>query len=181
METNKFKWTRVQNEIFRFLCIKSGSSVNQRFIAEKLKVSPTAVAKALKSISKERLIIYSKDPRMNLTYAELNRDNEKAISFKRVENLKMIYESGLLELLNDKFPGTLIILFGSYSYGTDIINSDVDIAIIGSKKKEINLGEFEKLLGRKIIVQFYDSLKEIYKNLRNNIINGIILKGVIEL
>src|SRR3989338_1101089 len=112
METYKIKWTRVQNEIFRFLCTKSGTSVNQRVIAEALKISPTAVAKALKGMSEERLIIYSKDPRMNLTSAELNRDGEKAVSFKRAENLKMIYESGLLEVLSVKFPGTLIVLFG---------------------------------------------------------------------
>ncbi len=181
MDTYKFKWTRVQNEMFRFLCIKSGVSVNQRVIAEALKVSPTAVAKGLKSMNKDKFIIYNKDPRMNLTSVELNRDSDKAVSFKRIENLKMIYESGLLELLDNKFPGDLIILFGSYSYGTDTSDSDVDIAIIGSKEKEINLEEFEKFLGREIIVQFYDSIKGIHKSLRNNIINGIVLKGVIEL
>lgn len=181
MDTYKLKWTRVQNEIFRFLCIKSGTSVNQRVIAEALKVSPTAVAKGVKSMSKEGLVVYTKDPRMNLTAVELNRDNEKALSLKRVENLKMIYESGLLNSLSDKFPGALIILFGSYSYGTDTSESDIDIAVIGSKKKEISLKEFENYLGREIIVQFYDSLKEIHKSLRDNIINGIVLRGVIEL
>ena len=177
----KLKWTRLQNEIFRYLCIKSGVNSNQRDIAKALKVSPTAIAKSLKEMEIEKLIIYIKDKKMNLSSIELNREDKFALEMKRVENLKMIYESGLLDLLETKFPGTLIILFGSYSYGTDTHDSDIDIAVIGAKNTEIETEEFDKKLERKIIVQLYDSLAKIHKNLRDNLLNGIVLKGVVEL
>lgn len=188
MDIYKLKFTKLQNEIFRLLCIKAGTALNQRTIAKKLKVSPTAVAKALKGLKKENLIQIKKDKTMNLTLIELNLDNSKAIMLKRTENLKMIYESGIVEFLEDKFPGTAIILFGSYSYGYDIWSedpdlhsSDIDIAIIGSKRKDINTKKFNKILEREVIINFYPSFKSIHKNLRNNILNGIVLAGGIEL
>ena len=174
----KLKFTKLQNEIFRLLCIKAGISLNQRGIARILNVSPTAVAKALYLLDKEKIVIVSKSKEMNLTSIQLNRD--KAVGFKRVENLKLIYESGLLGFLEEKFPGSTIILFGSYSKGEDTIKSDIDIAIIG-KEKKIDLIKFDKLLERRIFLHFYPSLKEMKKELKENILNGIILFGGIEL
>ena len=173
----KLKFTKLQNEIFRLLCIKAGISLNQRGIARILNVSPTAVAKALYLLDKENLVIVNKSKEMNLTSIQLNRDKAE---FKRVENLKLIYESGLLGFLEEKFPGSTIILFGSYSKGEDTIKSDIDIAIIG-KEKKIDLIKFDKLLERRIFLHFYPSLKEMKKELKENILNGIILFGGIEL
>jgi len=178
MDMYKLKFTKLQNEIFRLLCIKAGISLNQRGIARILNVSPTAVAKALYLLDKEKIVIVSKSKEMNLTSIQLNRD--KAVGFKRVENLKLIYESGLLGFLEEKFPGSTIILFGSYSKGEDTIKSDIDIAIIG-KEKKIDLIKFDKLLERRIFLHFYPSLKEMKKELKENILNGIILFGGIEL
>ena len=181
MDIYKLKFTRLQNEIFRLLCIKAGEKLNQRQTAKLLKVSPTAIAKSLQNMKEEDLIKIQKDKDMNLVYIELNRESEKAISLKRVENLKIIYESGLNTYLAEMLPGATIILFGSYSRGDDIVSSDIDIAIIGRKRKEINIERFEKILEREIILQFYDSLKDIHKNLKNNILNGVLLEGSITL
>jgi len=181
MDTYKLKFTKLQNEIFRLLCIKSGIVLNQREIARLLKVSPTAVSKVTKELEKEGLIKVIKNKTMNLFSIELNRDNEKAMMFKRVENLKMIYESGILKFLEEKFPGSTIVLFGSYSRGDDTITSDIDLAIISSKDKEIDLEKYNKLLEREIRINFYPGWKEIHKNLKENILNGIILVGGVEL
>lgn len=187
MDMYQIKWTRLQSEIFRLLCIRAGKSLNLRGIAKQLKKSPTAVSNALKDLEKENLIKIKKEEIMNLLSIELNRDNKNAINMKRVENLKMIYESELLEFLQDSFPGTTIILFGSYSRGDDIYSSneenrsDIDIAIIGTKGKEIKLAEFIKKLERMILINFYPSFKEIHKHLRDSILNGILLSGSIDL
>lgn len=181
MDMYKLKFTRLQNEIFRLLCIKTGISLNQRGIARPLKVSPTAVANAINGLKKEELIIVDKSQSMNLVSVNLNRDNPKAIALKRVENLKQIYESGILELLEEHFRGCTLILFGSYSLGEDTTSSDIDIAVIGSKEKDIDLTKFDKLLERTIFLHFYDSFRNIDKNLRQNILNGITLQGAIEL
>ena len=173
MDTYKLKFTRLQNEIFRLLCIKAGKSLNQREIARILRVSPTAVAKAVKLLEKESIIKIEKSKTMNLILIQFNR--EKAIALKRIENLKQIYESGFAEFLSEKFPGSTIVLFGSYSLGEDTTASDIDIAIIGSKEKEIDLTNYDKLFERTIFLHFYNDLRKINGNLRENIINGITL------
>ena len=181
MDTYKLKWTQLQQRIFRLLCIKSGKSLNQREIARILKVSPTSIAKSLPILKKENLISIEKSKNMNLTLVELNRDNEKAMELKRVENLKIIYESQIVNFLENNFPGCTIILFGSFSRGEDIFDSDIDIAIIGIKEKEVPLEKFEKILERAINLNFYRNTREIHKHLRENIFNGIVLRGGIEL
>ncbi len=188
MDMYKIKFTRLQQEIFRLLCIKSGMSLNQRAIANLLKVSPTAVAKSLSDLEKEGFIKLDKSKTMNLISVEFNRDNEKAINLKRVENLKMIYESKLDNFLKNAFLGCTIILFGSYARGEDVWfgemddrSSDLDIAVIGTKGEDITLTEFEKKLERTISINFYKSWKEVHKYLKNNILNGILLIGDVDL
>jgi len=186
MDMYKIKWTRLQAEIFRLLCVKAGQTLNLRGIAKSLKVSPTAVSNALIELEKEGLIRVKKSKTMNLLSIEFNRDNPKAIELKRVENLKMIYESGLSGFLFNEFPGCTIILFGSYSRGEDIAEStenrsDIDIAIIGTKGKKVDLTRFDIMLERTVSINFYESWKGIHKHLNENILNGILLSGGIEL
>jgi len=181
MERYKLKFTRLQNEIFRLLCVKVGVDLNQRAIAGLLGVSPTAVAKAIIGLEKEGLATIEKSKIMNLISIKLNRDNQRAVALKRTENLKQIYESGLAEFLEEKFAGSTIILFGSYSLGEDTINSDIDIAVIKRERKQLNLTKFENILERKININFYGNFGSINKHLRENLFNGIVLAGGIEL
>ena len=181
METIKVNFTKLQNRIFRFMCINAGKKLNLSDIAKKLNVSVTAISKAVPLIEKSGLISVKKDKKMKLTLVALNRDNYKAMQFKRTENLKQIYESGFVDFLADKFVGGTIILFGSYSRGDDTYDSDVDVAIVGRKEKPVDFEEFEKMLGRKINVNFYSSFDEIHPHLKNNILNGIVLSGSVEL
>lgn len=180
MDIYKEKFTRLEKEILNFLFVNSGKTFNQRAIALSLKVSPTAIANSIKNLKKTNLLEIKKENSETFEIS-LNQQNDKAIFMKRVENIKLIYESGLAELLFDKFPGATIILFGSYSFGENNYNSDIDIAVIGIKEKTINLESFEKILIKKINLQFYDNFDKIHKNLKESILNGIILKGSVKL
>ncbi len=181
MDMYKLKFTILQLEMFRLLCIRAGERINQRQLAGLLKVSPTAVAKSLGMLEKEGLIAVQRSKRMNLTLIALNRDNKKAVQLKRAENLKMLYESGLVEFLEESNPGCTIILFGSYAKGEDIASSDMDLAIIGSKGKKLDLSGYAKKLEKEIRINYYKSFKEISKELKENLCNGILLHGGIEL
>ncbi len=180
MDIYKLKFTRLQQEILRFLFLYAGKSFNKRVLSKKLGVSPTAISKALENLEKEGLIILDMDKDSKTSEIKLNLENSKIAGLKRAENLKFLYESGLIDYLSEKSPGSTIILFGSYSFGEDTFNSDIDIAVIG-KQRQVNLKEFEKIFERRIILQFYSDFNEIHKHLRENILNGIILKGGIEL
>ena len=179
METYKLNWTTLQNKIFRFLCVNAGKNFNLSEIARNLKVSPTAISKSIELLKKEEIVNIKKSKTMNLLFIELNTENQYTLELKRTENLFALYESKLISNLSDNFPGAIIILFGSYSKGNDNFNSDIDIAIIGTKEKQINLSKFEKILKKEIVLNFYKSLKEIDKNLKNNLFNGIVINGAI--
>jgi predicted nucleotidyltransferase len=178
---SKLKLTILQQEIMKLLFIKAGISLNQRAISKFLEVSQPAVMKALPTLERENLIKIKQDSESKRWAIELNRDNHKIMQLKRVDNLRNMYETGLFEFLEEEFAGATIILFGSYSRGEDTVNSDIDLAIIGRKDKKINLSKYEKELEREININFYDSFKNIHKNLKENLFNGIILAGGIEL
>ena len=181
MDIYKEKFTKIEREIIRFLCINAGNSYNQREIALALKVSPTAIAKSLKILKKERIIELKKSKNTKPQEISLNFQNNTVFFIKRVENLRVVYESGLAEFIFDKLPGATIILFGSYSLGEDNFNSDIDIAIVGNAPREIDLSSYENKLGKKIVIQFFNSFDKINKNLKESILNGIILKGSVRL
>jgi predicted nucleotidyltransferase len=181
VNTYKLKFTKLQSEIFRFLCIKTRQSFSLRKIAKELDVSPTAISKSIKLLEKEKLVIKEKKTDMNQFSVTLNKQNRNIFNLKRIENLKLLYESNLIKELQEKFMGSTIVLFGSYSKGEDTIDSDIDIAIIESKEKKINLIQYEKYLERQINLQFYSSFSKIHRKLRANILNGIILSGSLKL
>ena len=181
MDIYKEKFTSLEREILRFLFINTGKNFNQRLIANSINVSPTAVSNSIKRLVKKDLIKVKKDKISKTLEIDLNLDNSKAYYLKRVENLKMIYDSGLVDFLIEKNPGTTIILFGSFSRGEDIFSSDIDIAIIGSDRKNISLEKYEKILFKKISLQYYNSFNEIHKNIKEGLLNGILLKGGVQL
>lgn len=161
--------------------VKAGITLNQRQIANLLDVSPPAVMKALPKLEQEGLIKFDQDKETKRWSIELNRDNHRVMQLKRADNLRQIYEAGLADFLEKEFAGATIILFGSYARGEDLINSDIDIAVIDREDKQIDVTEYEELLERKININVYDSFKNIHKNLKENLCNGIMLTGGVEL
>ncbi len=185
MDTYKLKFitslfkTNLEQEIFSLLCLRAGEKLSQREISKILNVSPTAIAKSLKKLLKIEIASIEKTKTINFIF--LNRNKQGVIELKRAENLKNIYLSGLYNYLEEELAGSTVILFGSYSKGEDTNTSDIDIAVIERKDKSLELGNYEKKLNRKININFYDSWKSIHSSLKNNILNGIVLQGSVEL
>ena len=143
-------------------------------------ISPSTAFKYLNEFYKKNLIEKKKEH--NLVLYKANDSSEDFRDMKIFWNIKMIKDSKLLDYLEEKLSPKCIILFGSIAKGTDHKDSDIDLFIMSSVKKEINLGRYESILGRHI--QFFSSdenqLKK-QKELGNNILNGIILRGYIEI
>ncbi len=173
--------TKLQQDILAEMSRKSGKELNQRRLAKLLGVSEPAIMKSLPRLSEAELIRTYQDPESRRWSISLNTGNRKVKPLKRVYNLQQIYETGLYEELERIFPGTTIILFGSYSRGEDTIDSDIDIAIVDSKSRDVNLAEYESKLERTINISFFTSWKKIDKHLKENLCNGIILQGGVEL
>lgn len=178
MDICTLKFTQLESEVFSLLCQRAGEKLSQREIAKLLKVSPTAISSIVKKLREMRLATVEKTKTIN--FISFNRDDPRAIELKRAENLKVITLSGLSQYLTEQLAGATVILFGSYSKGEDTITSDFDLAVIGRKEKGLTLQPFAKRLHRPINVNFYESWN-IHYNLKNNILNGIILQGSVEL
>lgn len=115
-----------------------------------------------------------------------NQTNWLFIRSKIVYNLGFVYKSGLVEFLIEHFKNPkAIVLFGSFRKGEDLSNSDIDIAIESNEAKDYQtlglreLIEFEKIIGRKIQIHLFNR-ESIDENLFNNIANGILLWGFLE-
>lgn len=175
----KLKLTTLQQEIFSLLLLRSGKKMNQHQIARELGYSQPAVSKALPRLEELELITRSRDKDSGRWEIQADRNNHRVLQLKRIENLRLIYESGLADFLEKNYPGKTLVLFGSYSRGEDTVSSDIDIAVIGEEKTLDHSG-YEEILERKINMNFYPSLKSIHVHLKENICNGVVLFGGME-
>ena len=156
-----------------------GIGFQLREISRKVAVAPPSVKKYLTELEKEKLIIKVKHRVYGYPVYYANRDDDNFKFLKRLDTQMKIKESGLLEYLSESCMPEVIILFGSSASGEDLKDSDIDL-FVASKDEKLNLDKFEKYLCRKINILFSDDFSRMSKELKNNIINGIILKGYLK-
>src|SRR3989338_9511543 len=129
-----------------------------RELSRKTNLSIFSVLEAIKKLSKEGIISVHKKGNMKIVKSS---NSVKFIRKKRIRNLENVYDSGLVDYLNETYDNPEgIILFGSYSRGDDIESSDIDIAILTKEHKDHkSLERFGKLLSRKISIHEIDIKK----------------------
>jgi predicted nucleotidyltransferase len=149
-----------------------------RGISRKLKLSHATVIKYIKYIEKLKLIKKKEETLYPTFFA--NTQNQKYVFYKKNYIIFNLIEIGIIETIQKKTLSSLIILFGSCAKATFTENSDIDI-FVQTKKTNINLAKFEKKLNRKINIIFEEDIKNLSTELRNNIINGIILYGFLRI
>ncbi len=150
-------------------------------ISKKSGLAHTSTKENLKQLKKLLIIkeFLEKRGKRNFPIFKANIESEEYKKYKRAYNFFQIEESGIANFLKSKLMPKSIVLFGSYSRGEDVEDSDIDI-FIECKKENLNLGSFERKLNRKIELHFKEDFKKYPKELKNNIINGIILRGYLE-
>lgn len=150
-------------------------------ISREIKLAHTSVKKHLEKLSKLSIITETTIKKGKRTFPvyKANIGNKTYSRYKSAYNLISMSESGIIDFLYDKLMPKAIVVFGSYQRGEDTEESDVDI-FIECKKEEINISQFENKLCRKIQLHFKENFKDYPKELKNNIINGVTLKGFLE-
>ena len=148
-----------------------------REISRKTGLHPNTVLKEVRLLEKEGLLTVKNAG--NLKQVKATRE-ELFIRIKRIDNLKNVVFSGVLDMLYRQYGAPdAIVLFGSYSRGEDTSTSDIDIAVITNKEFQPDLSRFEKFLHRKI--QAHEiRLGKVGKGFRTNLINGIVLSGYLD-
>jgi len=149
-----------------------------REISRRTKISLPSVTNYLKDLVKEGLIL--KVEKGIYPAFSANRDNELFRLYKKLDLILRTKQSGLLDFIYDSCVPDTIILFGSGAKGEDIEKSDIDI-FVQSKTKKLNLEKYEKILNREISLFFEETFSRLSPELKNNILNGFVLKGYIKI
>lgn len=144
-------------------------------------IAHTSVKKNLTALVKLGFIteMFEKKGKRKFPVYKAKRENMLFQQYKLLYNLRFLYESNLIKYMEEKLSPRTIIVFGSYRRGEDVEDSDIDI-YVECREENIMLQTFEKKLGRKIELHFNEDFASYSKELKNNIINGIVIGGFLE-
>jgi len=150
-------------------------------ISAKTNLAHTSVKKHLMDLKKRAIVteLLEKKGKRYFPIYTANMENREYKIYKRAHNLLSLEESGVIDVLKDEFMPACIVVFGSYARGEDVEDSDIDI-FLECKEGKIGMEQFEKQLSRKIQLHFKENFGEYPKELRNNISNGIVLRGYLK-
>ena len=169
----------IKDEIKNYFFVNPTAKLRVRQIERELKLPLPSVIRYTKELEKEEIL--KKENIGGIVLFSANRSSINFLIEKKMFNIKQIYCSGLIDNFVKEYFNPTIVLFGSFSKGEDLDDSDIDLYIETPSKKDINLNRFEKILKRKIQIFKYNHIRQITNvHLANNIINGIVLNGFLE-
>jgi predicted nucleotidyltransferase len=176
----KTKNINIKNTIKEYFFNNPSEKLRVRQVERKLKLPLPSVIRYVSELVEERIL--KSEVISNIRLFSADASSKKFLIEKKLHNIKLIYDSGLIDYLVEEYSSPPVIVFGSYSRGEDIESSDIDLYIETPSSKKPNLEKFEKLLHREIQVFIHKKIGEIAnKELVNNIINGVNLNGFLEI
>lgn len=149
-----------------------------REIARRLNMSHSNILNNIRSLSNLNLLKINKETLYPTYYA--NAENESYKFYKQKHIVFQIMRSQIVKHIEKQVFPSSIILFGSCAKGEYWPDSDIDL-FVESTQANIKKEKYEKILNRKINIIFERSLRNLSKELRSNIINGILLYGYIRI
>ncbi len=149
-----------------------------RGLARELKISHATVIKYIADLEKLGFI-KKKEATLYPTYFA-NTESQKYKFYKRNWLVFKINESGLIDYIQKESLPSSVILFGSGAKATFTERSDIDI-FFEARERKLDLTKYEKKLNHKINLLFEQNINNLSKELRNNIINGVVLYGFIKI
>ena len=153
-----------------------------RELSRILKINHTTVRQYLNQLVKEGFLSSRKEGLYSFYQLILSK---KTLNLKLYYNLEKIRNSDIVEDLEKRYDLPVMVLFGSYASARDDASSDIDICLISNVNKDFPIEKYEKTLNRKISMHkfsknLWDRAKKSNPSLINNICNGIVLSGELE-
>ena len=167
-----------EDKLLREFFYKPMSHFGVRELSRTTRLDTKTVMKYLRDFT-ERKILLKQCKKWSFPYFEANRLSHTYLFNKSHLLVKRIIESGLVDFLENKLQPTSIVLFGSVPRGVYHAESDIDLFIQTSYVR-LDLSKFEKFLGHKIQILFEENLNSLSKGLLENIYNGEVLSGRLE-
>lgn len=155
-----------------------------REIARLTHLSPMTVRAYISRFVKQGFLL-STDSGLYTTYLA----DVQSLAYRHLKlyyNLEKLRKAKLISDLEDFYEYPTIVLFGSYAKARDVSTSDIDIFVLSPVDKDFHVLAYEKVLRRKISIhRFTDKEFQRMKvknfELVNNICNGIVISGRLEL
>lgn len=168
--------TSNQRKVLDYFITKPRSKIHVRGLSNEVDISYTSVRRALKQLEERGLL--EKDEKSKMTfYTASDGEFRKA---KKIINLDRLENSSIADYLDEELRPEAIVLFGSYLEGRDKEESDIDLAVIGGRDKELDLSSFEEELGREIQITRVENIRDETSEFKNTLANGMILKGYLQ-
>ncbi len=169
----------IKDSIREYFFLNPATKLRIRHIEKTMNLSLPSVIRYCKELKEEGILTTVKIG--NVVFYTANRGGDKFLLEKKLFNIKQIYLSGIIGYLRRELGNPAVVLFGSYSRGEDTAESDIDLYVQTLSKKSINLRQYEKTLKRRIQIFRYKNIREVPNtHLANNIVNGIVVNGFIE-
>jgi len=160
-----------ENKVLKVYFENPEKSFTVRELSKLTKIPRSTVQKKLSFLKKEKLINNE-----NISVNSLLFKTKKINCY-----LEEIVNSGLIDFLIVELNPSCIILFGSFRKGDSMNESDIDLFVESSVKKNLDLSKFERKLNHKISLFVESRIDDLNDTLFNNVINGIKLFGSFKL
>lgn len=150
-------------------------------ISRTIGIAHTSVKKNLSALTKLGFIgeKQEKKGKRKFPLYTARREDKLFRRYKMLYNLNALLESKVIDFIEEKLSPKAMVVFGSYRRGEDTEDSDIDI-FVECEEENVLLEKFEQKLGRKIELHFNADFTTYPLELKNNIINGIVLFGFLE-
>jgi len=169
----------IKETIRAYFFMNPTAKVRLRHLERETNLPFPSVVRYAKELAEEDILKISLISGVKLYSAD--RTSKRFLLEKKMFNIRRLYDCDLIDYIIEEYNNPAIVLFGSFSKGEDIEKSDIDIYIQTPQKTIKNLDKFEKKLQRKIQIFQSRKLTEIKnKDLANNIVNGVVLNGFME-
>ena len=165
--------TKSEQVILKYLATHATETLYESEIAKKTQISAGSTNQSLKALLKKEMVTLAKKGNMN--FYSLNLDNPLVRQFKITQTIAEL--NGLIDQLR---PLTKkIILFGSCAEGIDIIDSDMDLAIISQEEQEVRKIVKKEKMAREIQALIFNSSKFMALAEKDRPLYERIQKGVV--
>lgn len=164
--------------LLKVFFVSPTESFRLRELARLSGISPPSVMNYLSQFLKEGLI--EKYQKRGVPFYRSQRENEKFILYKKIALIFELNDCGLVSYLWEKLSPEAIVLFGSAARGESIESSDIDICIVG-REARVNINKYEKSLNSSVHLIFEQDSRIVSPEFKNNLANGIVLKGYLRL
>ena len=159
------------NKILEIFYENPNKEFTIRDISKLTKIPRATVHKYLIKLKKQKLITKNNKPENNLLF------KTKKINYF----IEKIVNSGIIDEIVNKLNPSCIILFGSIRKGDSVKESDIDLFIEYTIEKNIPLKKYEKKLKHNIQLFKETNIKNLPRELFNNVVNGIKLVGYLKI